>query len=53
MKFLISVQLISIYGLARSIKELWGLKNIEIEYTKPRIGILKKDMLILRKQDLY
>ena len=42
MKFLISVQIISIYALARSIIELWGSKNIEIEYTKPRIGDIKK-----------
>jgi len=33
---------ITINELAQSIKELWGLKNIEIEYTKPRIGDIKK-----------
>ena len=33
---------ITINELAKTIKELWGLKNIEIEYTEPRIGDIKK-----------
>ena len=30
-----------VHGQTQTIKELWGLKNIEIEYTEPRIGDIK------------
>jgi len=33
---------ISINELAKTIKELFGSKNIEVEYTEPRIGDIKK-----------
>ena len=33
---------ISINELAKTIKELWGFNNIEIEYTEPRIGDIEK-----------
>ena len=33
---------ISINELAKTIKEVWGSKNIKIEYTEPRIGDIKK-----------
>ncbi len=33
---------ITINELAKTIKELWGSKNIDIDYTEPRIGDIKK-----------
>jgi len=33
---------ISINELAKTIKEVWGSKNIKIEYTGPRLGDIKK-----------